>query len=50
LHDVEVVGGGESLRLELHGGARARADELGGEIALSLTHSRDTAAAVVVIR
>jgi holo-[acyl-carrier protein] synthase len=48
--DVEVVGGGESLRLTLHGGARRRADELGGEVVISLTHSRETAAAVAVIR
>jgi holo-[acyl-carrier protein] synthase len=49
MRDVEVVGGGDSLRLELHGEVRRRAEELGGEIALSLTHSRDTAAAVAVI-
>ena len=48
--DVEVVGGGESLQLVLHGGAGVRARELGGEVAVSLTHSRETAAAVAVIR
>jgi holo-[acyl-carrier protein] synthase len=48
--DVEIVGGGESLALALHGAVAERASELGGEIAISLTHSRETAAAVAVIR
>jgi holo-[acyl-carrier protein] synthase len=47
--DVEVLGGGEP-RVVLHGAARARARELGVELAVSLTHSRDTAAAVAVAR
>jgi holo-[acyl-carrier protein] synthase len=46
LHEVEVEGGGNSPpRLRLHGDA-ARAAE-GLELAVSLTHSRELAAAVV---
>jgi holo-[acyl-carrier protein] synthase len=48
--DVEIVGGGESLRLSLHGAANERARELGAEVSVSLTHARQTAAAVAVIR
>jgi holo-[acyl-carrier protein] synthase len=45
--DVEVLGGGA---LRLHGAVAARASELGVEVAVSLTHSRDTAGAVAVLR
>ncbi len=45
--DVEVLGGGA---LHLHGAAAARAAELGVEVAVSLTHSRQTAGAVAVVR
>ena len=48
--DVEVVGGGEEVRLTLHGAARARAGELGVEVDLSLTHTRGMAAAVAILR
>jgi holo-[acyl-carrier protein] synthase len=48
--DVEVTGGGAGVGLRLHGAARARADELGVEVAVSLTHSRDLAGAVAVLR
>jgi holo-[acyl-carrier protein] synthase len=48
-HDVEVLGGGAAVGLRLHGAARARADELAVEVALSLTHSRDLAGAVAVL-
>ena len=47
--DVEVVGGGDEVSLLLHGGAALRAGELGGEISFSMTHARETAAAVAVI-
>jgi phosphopantetheinyl transferase (holo-ACP synthase) len=44
------VGGGEGVRLALHGAARARAGELGVEVDLSLTHTRGMAAAVAILR
>jgi holo-[acyl-carrier protein] synthase len=51
LHEVEVVGGGdEAPRLRLHGRAAEVAAERGVELDLSLTHSREIAAAVVVAR
>ncbi len=49
-HDIEVLGGGEAVSLALHGAARARAAELGVEVAVSLTHTRGMAAAVAVLR
>jgi len=49
LHEVEVEGGGgEAPRLRLHGGARETARNEGVELAVSLSHSREIAAAVVV--
>jgi len=48
--DVEVVGGGAAVGLELHGAARARAGELGVEVELSMTHTRGMAAAVAIVR
>jgi holo-[acyl-carrier protein] synthase len=45
--DVEVVGS-PAPRLRLHGRAAAAAAESGVELAVSLTHSRDNAAAVVI--
>lgn len=45
--DVEVVGA-EPPRLHLHGAARARAEEAGVDLVVSLTHSRDVAGAVVL--
>ncbi len=49
LHEVEVQGGGDSPpRLVLHGEAAARAANEGIELAVSLTHSREHAAAVVI--
>ena len=44
--DVEVVGRGGPPELHLSGHAKARADELGVEVRISLTHSRGMAAAV----
>jgi len=48
--DIEVLGGGETVALELHGAARARAGELGVDVALSLTHTRAVAGAVAILR
>ncbi len=51
LHDVEVAGGiDEPPRLLLHGGAEAEARRQGVELAVSLSHSRELATAVVVSR
>src|ERR687891_314102 len=49
LHEVEVTGGGdEPPGIELHGRAAEVAAERGVELEVSLTHSRELAAAVVV--
>jgi len=51
LHEVEVEGGGSSPpSLRLHGSAAREARERGVDLDVSLTHSRDFAAAVVVAR
>ena len=48
LHEVEVEGGGtEPPRLRLHGEAAEVAEREGVVLSVSLTHSRDLAAAVV---
>ena len=48
LHEVEVEGGGDGPpRLRLHGEAAAVAEREGLALQVSLTHSRDLAAAVV---
>lgn len=48
LHEVEVTGGdGGAPRLLLHGDAEAIASRDGVELSVSLTHSRELAAAVV---
>jgi holo-[acyl-carrier protein] synthase len=49
-HDVEILAGGAEVDLRLHGSARARADELGVEVVVSLTHSRGIAGAVAVLQ
>ncbi|HSO99313.1 MAG TPA: holo-ACP synthase [Solirubrobacteraceae bacterium] len=46
--DVEVLSTGAAPSIRLHGAAAARAEELGVEIAISLTHTRGDAAAVAV--
>lgn len=51
LHEVEVAGGGASApRLILKGAAAAEAEARAVELDVSLTHSRELAAAVVVSR
>lgn len=49
-HEIEVLGGGGDVGLRLHGSARARAEQLGVEVAISMTHSRELAGAVAVLR
>jgi holo-[acyl-carrier protein] synthase len=46
--DIEVVAGDGAPAVALHGEAGARAAELGVEVRVSLTHTRDTAGAVAV--
>jgi holo-[acyl-carrier protein] synthase len=49
--EIEVAGGGAGeTRVVLHGAADAQARELGVSVEISLTHSRDMAAAVAVLR
>jgi holo-[acyl-carrier protein] synthase len=48
--EIEVAGGGAETRVVLHGAAGERARELGVSVEVSLTHSRQTAAAVAVLR
>jgi holo-[acyl-carrier protein] synthase len=51
LHEVEVEGGGETApSIRLTGSAERVAAERGVDLDVSLTHSRDLAAAVVVAR
>ncbi len=47
LGSIEIEGS-EPPRVRLHGAAAARAHERGVELAISLTHSRETAAAVAI--
>lgn len=47
--DVEVVAGDGAPTVRLSGAAAARADELGVEAHISLTHDRATAAAVAFL-
>jgi holo-[acyl-carrier protein] synthase len=48
--DIEVVEGGERARLRLHGDAAKRADELGVDVSISLSHLPGIAAAVALAR
>lgn len=48
--EIEVLGGGPDVGVRLHGAALARARELGVEVAISMTHSRELAGAVAVLR
>jgi holo-[acyl-carrier protein] synthase len=47
--DVEVVGGDGPPQVRLYGAAAARARELGVDVRVSLTHTRQDAAAVAVL-
>jgi len=50
-HDVEVLGGGDGPPgVRLSGSAARRADELGVEVLISLTHSKGMAGAVAMLR
>jgi holo-[acyl-carrier protein] synthase len=46
--DVEIVGDGGPPQVRLSGSAAERAQALGVEVSVSLTHSRDRAAAVAI--
>jgi holo-[acyl-carrier protein] synthase len=48
--DVEVVATDTAPEVRLSGAAAARAAEVGGEVAISLTHTRDLAGAVAIVR
>ena len=48
--DVEVLGGDGPPEVRLHGTAQARAEQLGVEVRVSLTHTRRDAAAVAFVR
>jgi holo-[acyl-carrier protein] synthase len=47
--DVEVIGGDGPPQVRLHGAAAERARELGVDVRISLTHTREDAAAVAVL-
>ena len=47
--DIEVLAGGDRVGLRLHGVAGRRAQELGVDVRISLTHTRDLAAAVATL-
>jgi holo-[acyl-carrier protein] synthase len=48
--DVEVVATAAAPEVRLSGAVAARAAEVGGEVAISLTHTDDVAAAVAFVR
>ncbi len=48
--DVEVLATGAAPEVRLSGTVAARAAELGGELAISLTHTDDVAGAVAILR
>jgi holo-[acyl-carrier protein] synthase len=48
--DIEVVATGAAPQVRLSGAAAARARELGAEALVSLTHARDVAGAVALLR
>jgi holo-[acyl-carrier protein] synthase len=47
---VEVVATGAAPEVRLSGTVAARAAELGGAVSISLTHTRDMAGAVAIVR
>lgn len=46
--EIEVLGGGENTGLLLHGAVKGRADELGVEVSISMTHLASIAGAVAL--
>jgi holo-[acyl-carrier protein] synthase len=48
--EIEVAGGAGETTVVLHGAAAAQARELGVNVEISLSHSRQMAAAVAVLR
>jgi len=48
--DIEVTGGGEAAGLLLHGVVLTRAEELGVEVTISMSHLDSMAAAVAMAR
>jgi holo-[acyl-carrier protein] synthase len=48
--DVEVVATDAAPEVRLSGAVAARAAELGGQVAISLTHTDDVAGAVAIVR
>lgn len=48
--DVEVIAGGERTGLRLHGALGERAEELGVEVTISMTHLKSLAGAVAIAR
>jgi holo-[acyl-carrier protein] synthase len=46
--DVEVIAGGESCEVRLHGEAKRRAQELGVTVTISLTHLEGMAGAIAL--
>jgi holo-[acyl-carrier protein] synthase len=48
--DIEIVDGGERTRVRLHGEAARRAQALGVEVTVSLTHLPSVAGAVALAR
>ena len=47
--EVEVVGGGSEVALRLHGSVAERAAQLGADLRISLTHTREMAGAVAAL-
>jgi holo-[acyl-carrier protein] synthase len=48
--DIEILGGGEQTDVRLHGAVRERSDELGVNLAISMTHLASIAGAVALAR
>jgi holo-[acyl-carrier protein] synthase len=46
--EIEIIGDGGPPAVRLYGAAKARADDLGVEVSVSLTHSRRDAAAAAI--
>jgi holo-[acyl-carrier protein] synthase len=48
--DIEIVGGGERIRVQLHGDIARRAEALGVEVTVSMTHLASLAGAVALVQ